>query len=390
VAVTNRINKTTALSALTLSATAISSGAQAMAVPEKKQVSVRVTNYQEQPLPETRLAGGSTERYGINVLQFSYFTPVAGQYSVMTTAQYEKLSGASPYGSAENADGQTEVLMSGATIDEQRLDASVTGTRYFKSGTLASGLAVSTENDYQSVALSLDGSLEIFDKHTTLMASVSTSFDSLSPTGPKIGTRAEADGETKRSVSWYEGVTQVIDKYSTVQVGVGYTRLWGYLSDPYKGDSRPDSREQYTVSAQYRRFLSDFDSALHLDYRLYQDDWGVISNTLSGSTWTDVNVFGQRIMLSPNVRYYWQHAADFYTVKATTDEHFSSDYRLSAYGAINFGLDAQWHHKDYVYTIGVNQYLSAESWGLTGGQDTETPSLVNFTTISFGVDYKFK
>jgi len=129
---------------------------------------------------------------------------------------------------------------------------------------------------------------------------------------------------------------------------------------------------------------------LHLDYRLYQDDWGVISNTLSGSTWTDVNVFGQRIMLSPNVRYYWQHAADFYTVKATTDEHFSSDYRLSAYGAINFGLDAQWHHKDYVYTIGVNQYLSAESWGLTGGQDTETPSLVNFTTISFGVDYKFK
>ncbi len=238
--------------------------------------------------------------------------------------------------------------------------------------------------------------MEINNKHTTLLGSFSTSFDKLSPTdADSFATRLEADGETKRSVSIYEGVTQVIDKYRTLQIGVGYTRLKGYLSDPYKfTDKRPDTREQTTLTAQYRQFLTHYSGmAWHLDYRFYQDDWEVQANTISTSVWKNMAVGAYKVTLAPNLRYHWQHAADFYNLASNPSaegyEFYSSDFRLSAYGAFAMGIDMQFHYKDIIFNLGFSQYVSSEDWGLTGSQDTETPSLVNFTTFSLGVDYLF-
>jgi len=133
-------------------------------------------------------------------------------------------------------------------------------------------------------------------------------------------------------------VTQVISKDQTLQVGYGYTRMSGYLSDPYRTkDKRPNEREQHTLSAQYRHFLNQYGGmSWHLDYRFYQDDWGVTANTISSSVWKDLDVSGLHITLAPNVRYHWQHSADFYTLEAAPqaqNEFYSDDFRLSAYGA---------------------------------------------------------
>ncbi len=393
VAATNIAKKGSALSALTLSAMAIPCVSHGAVAPENKTLSVRYTQYQEENLPVERVKFGSTGRYAIDVLQLRFLTPVDDKYSIDSSVQFETLSGASPYGSTLNDTGQTEVTMSGATIEETRVDASVAATRYFKEGTLGTSVYISKENDYQSLGLGLSGTIEINQKHTTLLGSISTSFDELSPTDANIfgGGRTDADGKTKRSVSLYEGVTQVIDKYRTLQLGVGYTRLKGHLSDPYRSaDKRPSSREQTTVSAQYRHFLNTYGAAWHLDYRFYQDDWGVLANTITSSVWKDFDVQGLKITLAPNVRYHWQHAADFYTLDSPpAEEFYSNDFRLSAYGAIAVGMDLQYHHKELVFNMGFSQYFSAENWGLTGSQDTETPALVNFTTFSFGVDYHF-
>ena len=390
------MKKQTALSALTLSAMAIPNVATAIAVPDKKTLSLRYTQYQEAEMPLERVqVGGSTGRYGIDILQFRYFTPVVDKYSLDTNVSYETMSGASAYGSSDNGSGQTEVHMSGASggIEESRLDASVLGTRYFEEGSLGSSVAISTENDYNSLALGVSGALELFQKHTTILASFSLSYDELSPTEADIyPKRLEADGETKRSFSMYQGVSQVLDKYSTLQIGVGYTRIAGHLSDPYRTrDDRPDIREQNTLSVQYRYYSNRWGGmAWHWDYRYYQDDWGILANTISASVWKDVELAGLHFTFAPNVRYHWQHAADFYSVDSTsTSEFYSSDYRLSAYGAVSVGMDMQYHHKDISLTIGFSQYLSAEDWGVTGSKDTETPTLVDFTTLSIGVDYHF-
>jgi hypothetical protein len=391
------MKKQTALSALTMSALAIPNAANGMAVPDKKTLSLRYTQYQEAEMPLERVdIGGSTGRYNIDILQFRYFTPVLEKYSLDTNLSYETMSGASAYGSSLNDSGQTKVHMSGASggIEESRVDGSVLGTRYFEDGSLGSSFAFSTENDYNSVAVGLSGALEIFQKHTTLLASLSLSYDELSPTDAELfgGGRSEADGETKRSFSFYQGVSQVIDKYSTLQVGFGFTRLSGHLSDPYRTrDDRPELRQQNTLSVQYRYYLNKWGGmAIHGDYRYYQDDWGILANTISTSIWKDVEWAGQHLTLAPNVRYHWQHAADFYSVDSTsTSVFYSDDYRLSAYGALSVGIDLQFHHKDTSFTLGVSQYLSSEDWGLTGSEDTETPTLVDFTTLSLGLDYHF-
>ena len=385
------------LSLLTLSSLAIPNAALAAVAPEKKTVSVRYSQYQEATLDANNVASGNTGRYAIDVLQLGFSTPVKEKYSVDTSVTFETLSGASPYQtSTDSTNGETKVYMSGASIEEKRLDVGVSGTRYFDQGTVGSSVAISTEKDYQSIGLGVSGTLEINDKHTTLLASISTSFDKLSPTDAELfgGGRTAADGKSKRSVSIYEGVTQVISKDQTLQVGYGYTRMSGYLSDPYRTkDKRPNEREQHTLSAQYRHFLNQYGGmSWHLDYRFYQDDWGVTANTISSSVWKDLDVSGLHITLAPNVRYHWQHSADFYTLEAAPqaqNEFYSDDFRLSAYGAIAMGFDLQYHHTDATVTFGYSQYFSSEDWGITGSDNTDTPALLDFSVMSLGIDYRF-
>jgi hypothetical protein len=387
--------KPNALSLLTTSALAIPGMVHATAVPEKQTLSIRYTQYQEAPIAADKVSLGNTGRYSIDVLQMGFFTPVKDKYSVDSNVTFETLSGASPYSSTDDGNGQTQVFMSGASIEEKRLDASVNGTRYFKEGTISASVSVSAENDYQSVGIGTGGTIELNDKHTTLLASISTSFDTLSPTDAELfgGGRLAADGKTKRSFSIYEGVTQVLNRHQTLQVGIGYTRMTGYLSDPYRiKDLRPDSREQHTLSAQYRHHLPQYRNiSWHLDYRFYQDDWGVNANTIGTSIWKDVSFEGLKFTLAPNLRYHWQHSADFYTLEAdpTSEPFYSDDFRLSAYGAITLGIDIQYHANDFSVTMGLSQYLSDESWGLTGKENTDTPALVEFTTFSLGLDYHF-
>ncbi len=202
-----RSKRPSALSLLTTSALAIPSMAEAATVPEKQTVSVRYTQYLEAPLDASLVSAGNTGRYSIDVLQLGYFTPVKDKYSIDSNVTFETLSGASPYSSTDDGSGQPQVFMSGASIEEKRIDANVSGTRYFKEGTVNANAAISTENDYQSIALGVAGSIEINDKHTTLLASVSTSLDQLSPTDAELfgGGRAAADGKVSVAFRFTKG-----------------------------------------------------------------------------------------------------------------------------------------------------------------------------------------
>ncbi len=386
--------KQNALSALTLSALAIPSVTKAEVAPENNVLSYRYTQYEEADAPAARVVGGDLKRFSIDVHQFSLLTPFRDKYSLKTDVVYETLSGASPWISQEN-NGQTELFMSGASgtgIQETRTDISLSPKRYFKDGTLGGTVAMSQENDYKSLAVGLDGTIEMYNSHTTLVGSISISNDQLNPTDAETSsTRAAADGEKKQSFSIYEGVSQIIDKYRAIQVGFGFTRKTGYLSDPYKGDVRPDRREEYTFTTQYRHYVRWLSGAgFHADYRFYDDSWKVRSHTFDIALWQNMEIFGERFTLAPNFRYYMQNAAYFYSVQpGNTSEFRASDPRLSAYGAITIGLQAQYHWKSGTVTFGYSQYQSREDWALIDGDDTETPGLVDFTTVSLGIDYRF-
>ena len=244
------MKKLTTFGALSAAAMAIPSEAEV--APSDQILSYRYSSYQAADSPRERTFTPETGRYQIDVHQIGYRTPIGESWYLASELQYETMSGASPTQTYKD-DNKSVLTMSGASIEEQRIDIKLAPKKYLVHGSLGGLVALSKENDYQSFTLGTDGSLEIFNKHTTLIGSLSVSYDELSPTDVDLSTsRAAADGEIKRSFSIYEGISQIIDKHSTLQVGVGYTQLSGYLSDPYKfEDRRPDERDQFSLTAQY-------------------------------------------------------------------------------------------------------------------------------------------
>lgn len=375
--------------------------AHSESAPTEKVSAYRFSQYQEADAPLARTQTGTTERYSIDVHQFRHAQPLAEDWYISGEFQYETMTGASPMHTYETAEGKSALLMSGASISETRYDLKVSPKRYFSGaldgqldGTLGTTAALSVENDYQSISLGGDGTLELFNKHTTLSGSISMSLDQLSPTDPQISTsREKADGRAKRSVSLYEGVTQVIDKNRVVQVGLGYTRLTGYLSDPYRWeDRRPNQRDQLTLSAQYRQFIPLWDgAAVHGDYRYYSDNWGVRSHTITARWAQSLTRVPFNFQLTPMVRYYRQTAAEFYSIEFSppADQYNSSDYRLSSYGAFAYGLESRAKYHNWTLSIDWQQYFSGEKFALVQSTDDETPALVDYSVISLGIEYKY-
>lgn len=214
------------------------------------------------------------------------------------------------------------------------------------------------------------------------------------------------------------GLSQVLDKNSVLQVGVGYTRSGGYLSNPYRVmtvifvdptagttpsiltgnvqallEQRPDLRSQWNVSARYAHFMPAQDAALHLGYRYFGDDWHIRSHTLDAE-WRQALSTGWT--LTPSLRYYSQTAASFYQpylvspqayrkVAIDADEnvtitpfnpqllpsYFSSDPRLSAFGSLSGGLTlSKQFSKGIRAEAGIEYYKHAGALKLGGGGES--------------------
>jgi hypothetical protein len=388
--------KKTTLNSLAALAAAAALPVHAESAPTESAISYRFSQYQESDLPEERTFSETTERYAIDVHQVGYRRPLAGDWYLRSELQYETMSGASPIQTYQNTEGQSVVLMSGASIDESRVDFKLAPTRYFSGkvdGSLGGNLAMSFENDYQSVAVGADGTLNILDNHTTLLGSVSLSRDTLAPTDAFLSAEREAaDGRMKRSFSVYQAVSQVLNQNNVVQVGAGFTRLSGYLSDPYKfEDNRPNERSQYTITAQYRRYMPvRSGAALHADYRFYSDSWGMVSNTFTARWAQKLEAGAVDFHITPMARYYRQTQAKFYSLNIAPPEgdFSSSDYRLSSYASINLGLEARAAYKRWELSFDFQQYLADEDMMILQVPESETPALVDYTVVSVGIEYK--
>ena len=221
---------------------------------------------------------------------------------------------------------------------------------------------------------------------------------------------------SKQDWSGNFGVTQVLNKSTLIEGNVSYTTSNGYMSNPYKTmsilfvdptqkmgsdgqlnstllaflEQRPESRQQWTENLRYVQHIAPFDAALHLDYRFYHDDWGIQAHTFSGD-W--IQPLGDGWSITPRVRYYTQDAADFYSpyllskqaankvsfdvnghlTKTKYDskllpKNYSSDYRLSGYGALSGGLTvSKKFAKGLELQAGAEYYTHAGGLKLGGG-----------------------
>jgi hypothetical protein len=377
-----------ALLALTASALALpglSGSARADAPPAFSTASLRVSTYKEDDLDAADRLAGSTERYDIDIHQLRLQMPVGDNYALTLNSSYESMSGASPWYTLRLGDS-TRVVMSGATIDEQRRDYTANLRRYLDNGTVGVSIGGSNENDYDSVNASVDAERHFNDNLTTVAAGFGYSSDELEPTQQRGFIRIL--GADKKSQSAFVSVSQVLNRDNVLQTGISITKLSGFLSDPYKlNDRRPDERTQVAWTTAWRHFVTAADAALQADYRFYHDDYGVNSHTFDLAWYQNL---GDDWQIVPGVRYYSQSAADFFRhslVFAPPLPYQSTDFRLSNYGAWSGSLKVQWELDAFTITASAERYHSNADYAWYEG--LESPALVDFTRLSAGVDYRF-
>jgi hypothetical protein len=360
--------------------------ANADAPPEFTEVGVRYSKYEEDDTLASKTFGGKqSQRYEIDIAQFHLLAPVSDQWSVALDVQWEDMSGASPWFVGESLDGTPEVIMSGASIKDTRTDVSVTTRYYYDRGNAGFNYTRSEEDDYESDAIAFDAALNSADGLTTYSGAVSASFDDIEPTQGSVPTNTLDDNKDIRS-AWI-GVSRIVSKRAIVRFGLSYTYRDGFLTDSYKlNDSRPDKREEWAISTGYRHYFPTPDAALHVDYRYFDDDWGVASHTLD-LAWHQS--FGSNTQLIPFLRYYSQDEADFFSNMVDPDDrYFADDYRLSAFGAITTGLQLRHKIGNWAINLSGERYTTSEDWGVYSGE--ESPALVKYWRYTFGLDYVFK
>ena len=409
-----------ALTASALALPGISEKVQADAAPDKYEFGFAFSKYQEDDIPENRVAPGDTvERYDIDVTQFHLLAPINSQLSLTIESSFESMSGASPQSQFinENNANQTVVSMSGATITEDRTDFLIAPRYYLENGSISGSVYLSDENDYDSWAYGVSGEVHLFDKMTTLTGSFSYSSDDINSTQFDGGS-FRATGEEKTSTSFFAGVSQIIDQNTVMQFGLSLTEKEGFLSDPYKpGDVRPDERSMTAVNIGVRRYLSHADAALHGDYRYYTDDWGINSHTIGISYYQNLrpsyssltnksNKVEKKVssldnsslyfQLIPSFRYYAQSEADFFDLDPAVPPegtYDSSDARLAGFGAYTFGLKFVAHVWNFSFSGAYERYISDTEYGFNGlgvsKTEEEVPATVNYNRFTFGFNARW-
>ncbi|MEP4146216.1 MAG: DUF3570 domain-containing protein [Halioglobus sp.] len=384
---TEKADSNSTLLALTSSALLLPAyqPAQAEAPPEYTELGLRYSNYEEDDTSSRKTFGGSSERMEVDVAQFHLLAPVADDWSVALDVSWEDMSGASPWFVGQAADGEDKVVMSGASIEDTRTEVSVTTRYFYDRGSAGFNYTRSDEDDYESDAISVDASIDGDDGLTTYSAALSASADDIEPTQGLIPTNTLKDEKDIRS-AWV-GVSRIISKRAILRFGLSYTYRNGFLTDPYKlRDQRPDKRNEWVLQGGYRQFLMGPNAALHIDYRYFDDDWGIDAHTVDIAWHQNI---GDRTVLIPFLRYYTQDDADFFANSVDlSDRYYADDYRLSAFGALSLGLRLQHDIGSWRVNLAAERYESDNAWGVYGGE--ESPALVDFWRTSIGLDYRFR
>jgi Protein of unknown function (DUF3570) len=315
---------------------------------------------------------------------------------------YDAISGATPTG-VPPLPGQSKVAT--ANIDDTRRAGFVESQFKFANQIVTPQVAYSGEDDYQSVGLALNHSIELNEKNTTLSWGVSQSFDEVLP---NIG-EAITTVQRKDSTDLLLGVSQLVNPNTIVSANVTLGYAEGYLNDPYKRvlfddfpyypgtdpnepnpytgfpENRPNYKFRQVLFLSAEHYFEPVSGALQATYRFHHDDYGIIANTAS-LQWNQK--VGKHVIVSPLFRFHTQTEADFYGTHFPGDptdpetyptpHYYSSDYRLSALNSFTYGITVSVHlHENVSLEFAYARYVMEGTDGVTS-QD-QYPSANVFT-----------
>ncbi|MBX7138470.1 MAG: DUF3570 domain-containing protein [Oligoflexia bacterium] len=321
---------------------------------------------------------GQQDRMKINA-PMTWFRTAAGEHvEVEGSFVLDAVSGASPL---------YHDTLSGASkkgIEDNRRAGDISATYFLESYSVTLGLSSSSEDDYDSNGVSAELRHWTPDNNTLFQLGVSASDDSITSTNdPSLD-------ESKHSFGVGFGVSQILDKESVVQSNITLASADGYLTDSYKSmDLRPRSRDQFAWLNRYILYIPEQESSLHLDYRYFQDSWGISAHTFEAAYYQPL---GSAWLVRPRLRYYTQDKAEFYSNLFPPDDpgsgFFSADQRLSGFGSVTAGLRIERQLGDKVF--GNISYDYIRQQGSLESFSPGSPNLDPFNASILGIGMYMK
>jgi hypothetical protein len=206
-------------------------------------------------------------------------------------------------------------------VSEVRVEGS-TALRYALSPTLrlqSTGI-LSHENDNDSVRAGVGAQMEVAKRNATLELMYTFAHD-------QVGSSVDAMFSASRTGHIVAGgFTQILDVRTYLDVLVDLRRFDGYHASPYRrvpmvsasnteltlvDEQTPGLRDSAAASLRIRRALGDATLwFLHASYRLYADDWSIVSHTLEVQLLRALA--SERFLVGLQLRGYSQSAADFF------------------------------------------------------------------------------
>ncbi len=217
-------------------------------------------------------------------------------------------------------------------------------------------------------------------------------------------------GKTKQTWDAIIGVSQVLNRYTLLNLNYGISSVSGYQTDPYKlvpimdangypvdfvHENRPDSRLKQTLKVDGVTAIGK--DSLHLSYRYYWDDWGVKANTYDVKYHLSL---GQHWYLVPHYRYSQQTKANFYylglpnTHSPSTYRYASSDTRLADMTTVTLGGMVGWKMtSDLSFTLNLEQMTqSGDSHPSSAVGDQKNHDMfptITATMVTLGMRMRF-
>ncbi len=271
--------------------------------------------------------------------------------------------------------GATDIPM--ADFSDDRIGLNLGISRKIGRHTPGAQLSYSTETDYVSTGLSLQDLIDFNRKNTTVLIGTAYTHDSIKPAN-------QTPEDTKRTVDLILGITQVLSPTTLFTINLSLGQTSGLLSDPYKvvelnrilvPEVRPDSKDRQILFLELNQFFKPLNGALDLSLRHYQDSFGINAETITAE-WQQK--MGEHVILAPMIRYYDQTEADFYAVRFSgSPDSYSSDYRVSAFNALGYGLKLVWLPSSRVtMDIGMELYEQKGSDGVTPAEVYPSATLI--------------
>lgn len=321
----------------------------------------------------------------------------------------DSLSGETPTGSHSRSDPDllNPTQWDFSSIEDERRVVVTTLEQEVDEYTLTFEYARSIEDDYRSSAFTGKVSRQFNQKNTTVTAGIAYADDTVIATG---FTSIPFDRD-KDTLDLNLGFSQILSTNTILDLNIGYGHSEGYLADPYRlisdtfirnevlrarevPENRPGELDRFVAKATLRHYLEPANAAIQASYRFFGNSDSIEGHTAELKWIQQVN---PRLSVTPYVRYYQQTKADYYypTLTGTgivghgsndgSGAHYSSDYRLSAFDSLAYGVRLAWDvRNDLTLDIQWERYEM-------DGRSSGTPDIFFPTAnvISLGAQWRF-